>query len=265
MGWVVGGIVFEHAEGDFEELVKDGDDDGEFGFSGGDEAVREGFESRVVPTRGESGHVEGAPEADIAIGAGAGGGMDRRAGLMDFGCDTEPGGRGACIEEMTREFRAKPASGAHAHAFDLAEALDFVGQGRRCFEMRSDLLLEESQLLLQGGKNPLDAFGHRWIGERFQAIAFGVEGLFQLAMPAQQGAQVRLVCGRWHPNGESARGAEVRDERSVEAIGLVPASQAASVIFNAAGIGEVDRMSGCMKFCGGEIAVTTCGFKNDAS
>lgn len=30
VSWVVGGVVFEHAEGDFEELVKDGDDDGEF-------------------------------------------------------------------------------------------------------------------------------------------------------------------------------------------------------------------------------------------
>ena len=67
--------------------------------------------------------------------------------MADFGCDTEPGGCAAGVEEVTRKFCADPAGGADAHPFDLAEALDFVGQGRRCLEVGGDLLLEEPSLM----------------------------------------------------------------------------------------------------------------------
>ena len=40
VSWVVGGMVFEEGEGDFEEFVEDGDEDGHFGFTGGSESGR---------------------------------------------------------------------------------------------------------------------------------------------------------------------------------------------------------------------------------
>lgn len=40
---VIGGLVFEDAEGYFEEFVEDGAEDGEFAFAGGGAAVGEGF------------------------------------------------------------------------------------------------------------------------------------------------------------------------------------------------------------------------------
>ncbi len=43
MSGVIGGLVFEDAEGYFEEFVEDGAADGEFAFAGGGEAVGEGF------------------------------------------------------------------------------------------------------------------------------------------------------------------------------------------------------------------------------
>jgi hypothetical protein len=84
-------------------------------------------------------------------------------------------------------------------------------------------------------------------------------------MPAQQSAQLRLVRRRWHPSRQGARSPKVSDERSVETIGLVATPQAAGIVLNAARVGEVDAMSGGMEFCGGEVAVTTCGFKNGPS
>ena len=54
VSWEVVGLVFEEGEGDFEEFVEDGEEDGHLGFAGGGEAVGEGFEAGVVraaPTR----------------------------------------------------------------------------------------------------------------------------------------------------------------------------------------------------------------------
>lgn len=52
---LVRGLVLEHGEGDFEEFVKDGDDDGELGFSAGGETVGEGVEARVAAASGHGG------------------------------------------------------------------------------------------------------------------------------------------------------------------------------------------------------------------
>ena len=74
MMWVIGGVVFEEEEGDFDEFVDDGEEDGHFGFAGGGEAVGEGFEAGVAAACGESGHEENAAEMPVAFGADGGSG-----------------------------------------------------------------------------------------------------------------------------------------------------------------------------------------------
>ena len=80
---VIGGVVFEEAEGDFEELVEDGAEHGHFAFAGLGEAIGEGLEARVVAAGDQGGHEEDFAQVAIALGADGGrcaGGWCRSAG-----------------------------------------------------------------------------------------------------------------------------------------------------------------------------------------
>ena len=116
--------MFEKGEGDFEEFMEDGEEDGHLGFAVIGEAISEGFEAWVEASCDEGGHVEDATDMTISVVANGSGGVDGGAGVMEARSDGKPGGGGASIGQMARQFSTEPASGAQADALDLAEALD---------------------------------------------------------------------------------------------------------------------------------------------
>jgi len=77
--WLVGGLVFEEREGDFDEFVEDGDDDGHFGFAVLSESIGEGFEAWVVAAGDDGGHVKDPSEVAVTLVADGSCGADRGA------------------------------------------------------------------------------------------------------------------------------------------------------------------------------------------
>src|SRR5262245_12205312 len=100
---VVGGRVFEQAEGDFEELVEDGEEDGHLGFACGREAVGEDLEARIAAASGQGGHEEHAAQMAIPLRPRWGGMTHAGATLTNARRDAEPGGGGASVGQMARD------------------------------------------------------------------------------------------------------------------------------------------------------------------
>ena len=172
--------------------MDDGEEDGHFGFAGGGEAVGEGFESRVAAPCGECGHEEDATEVTVALGADGGGGPQAGAGLADARGDGQPGGGGASVGEVARDFGGEPGGGPQTDAFDLAERSDVLAQLGGGLDVRGDLRLEAGDFLFQGTDDAGEAFGNERIGDGFSAVALGLQHGGQVGGAAQQGPQELL-------------------------------------------------------------------------
>ena len=178
--------------------------------------------------------------------------------------DREPGGRGAGVGEMARELGTEAGSGAQADAFDLTETLDVLVEGWAVVEMSGELLLESGDLLFQGANEAGLAFGDGGMRGDLEAVAKGEEcGLEGLDL-AEELAQEELLWRGGLPERERLRGgsAEVGDEGSIDAVGLVAAATAASVVLDPARVGEMDWEAGGMKRGGGQFAIKASGLEN---
>ncbi len=262
MVWVIGAVVFEEEEGDFDEFVEDGDEDGHFGFAGRGEAVGESFEARVVAACGESGHEEDAAEVAIAFGADGSSGTQAGAGLTNAWRDAEPGGGGASVGEMAWDFGEEPGGGPLADSFDLAEMGEIFAQFRGRAEVGVDLGLEAGHFLFQSADDAGEAFADKGIGGAFGPVAFGLEHGGEVGAAAHQGAQGLLGGAGRLPGGQLPGAAKAGDERGIETVGLVTASEAAGVILDAAGIGQMHVVTGGMELMGGQFAVVTGGLQD---
>lgn len=211
----------------------------------------------------ERGHEEDFAEMAIAFRANRGGGVYRRTGTAKPWCDGEPGGSGASVRQMARDFCAEPASGTRADAFDLTEVLNVSVELWRGLDVCCDLLFESSDFFLQGAPNPIEAFRDQRIGDGFGAVAFCLEHDFKIVEAAQEVAQKLLGGAGGLPCREGALCAEIGNELGVNTIGLVAAAVTASVVFNPARIGHMHAMASGMEFRSGEFAVTSCRLHDD--
>ena len=108
-----------------------------------------------------------------------------------------------------------------------------------------------------------EALLQEWIGGGLEAVGFGLVEALHLVEAAQETAQELLLDGERLPGGQRAIGTEAGDELSIDLIGLVAATEAAGVVLDAAGVGEVDLKAGGVESGGGQIAVMTGGFEDD--
>ena len=106
--------------------------------------------------------------------------------------DGQPGGGGAAIGEMARNFGAVPAGGARADAFDLAEPLDVGLELGRGLEVADDLGLDALDFLFQRPGQAGEAFGDEVSGGGFGAVAPGPEQGLEVGEAAHQFAQELL-------------------------------------------------------------------------
>jgi hypothetical protein len=129
-------------------------------------------------------------------------------------------------------------------------------------EMIIDLRLQDSDLLAEGSLDAGEAFCDERIAEALAAVALGLEEALQVTEAAQQAAQYLLGGTGWLPGWQGPSGAEAGDAGGIEPIGFVAAAQAASVVLDAARVGQMKTIPCRMEFSGHEFIVAAGGFEH---
>ena len=138
--------MFEHTEGDMEELSHDGADDAHFWFASGAKSGSEVTQGCVVFDGDQSRHVEGLTQVAVALFTQASVAAHRGAAFCTSWSQAGMSGSLAGALHLTgsRHLGQKDGGGERADSFDRAEQLMIAGE----LLVRSDLLTNE---LFQAG------------------------------------------------------------------------------------------------------------------